>query len=457
MQHTTNASQSQAKIQINSQIDDFFKTFTIGTLLDRAGIRKRHGYRVSSLIKTIFTLPFIGKNFFRGIVINEDVGFGKDAAYDVLKCSRYNWRKLTLMVAVKLHSFFSRLTSEDRQSVLIIDDSTYDRSRSKVVELLSRVKDHSTGRYLTGFRMLTMCWSDGVSCLPVDFALLSSSNAKTRLQDIRKSVDKRSCGYRRRVEAMQKSTAHLDAMVKRALSAGIKAKYVLMDSWFAMPATIAKVASNLDVICMVKKTPKIHYSYGDKRMDLMSIYKAVKKRRGRAKIKARVLVELTDGRSAKIVFLRDSRRTDWLALLSTDVSLADEQIVQIYGKRWDIEMFFKMAKQHLKLAKEIHSRDYDALIAHTSIVFMRYMFLAYQNRNSTDDRTFGDMFYACCDEIKDISFIQALYRLLTLAMANIHKMGNACEKAVQTFFDKIIDAALECVNMSKSNFITVNT
>ena len=54
--------------------------------------------------------------------------------------------------------------------VLIIDDSSYDRSRSKLVELLCRVYDHSTGRYLKGFRMLTVCWSDGVSCLPLDFA-----------------------------------------------------------------------------------------------------------------------------------------------------------------------------------------------------------------------------------------------------------------------------------------------
>jgi hypothetical protein len=236
-------------------MDAFFKRFTVGTLLDRAGIRKRHGYHVCSLIKAIFTLPFIGKNFFRGIVINEDVNFGKDAAYQVLKCCRYNWRKLVLTLAVKLHGFFNRLTDDDRQSVLIIDDSAYDRSRSKLVELLCRVKDHATGRYLTGFRMLTMCWSDGVSCLPIDFALLSSSNAKSRLQNIHKSLDKRTCGYRRRIEAMEKSTAHLESMVKRALAAGIKAKYVLMDSWFGMPATIAKLSSHLDVICMANKPP----------------------------------------------------------------------------------------------------------------------------------------------------------------------------------------------------------
>jgi hypothetical protein len=85
----TNASQSQDKIHQNGQIDPFFNTFTIGTLMDRAGIRKRYGYHVCSLINAIFTLPFIGKNFFRGI-INKDADFGKNAVYQVLKCAGYN-------------------------------------------------------------------------------------------------------------------------------------------------------------------------------------------------------------------------------------------------------------------------------------------------------------------------------------------------------------------------------
>ena len=101
--------------------------------------------------------------------------------------------------------------------------------------------------------------------------------------------------------------------------------------------------------------------------------------------------------------------------MSTDLDLANEEIARIYGKRWDIEVFFKMAKQHLKLAKEIQCRDFDALIAHTTIVFMRYMFLAYQHRIETDQRTFGELFYACCDELTDISFVEALYRILNLA------------------------------------------
>ena len=76
--------------EVHSKIDNFFDRFRMGTPLHQCGIRKRHGHGVRPLIKTIFTLPFVGKNFFRGIVINEDLPFSKDAAYELLKCSTYN-------------------------------------------------------------------------------------------------------------------------------------------------------------------------------------------------------------------------------------------------------------------------------------------------------------------------------------------------------------------------------
>ncbi|MBW2559019.1 MAG: transposase [Deltaproteobacteria bacterium] len=398
-------------------------------------------------------MPFLGKNFFRSIVINDDLPFGKDAAYDLLKGSRSNWRRFLLTLGARLYRFFNRLTSDERESVLIIDDSTYDRSRSKKVELPSRVWDHTTGRFVRGFRMLTLCWSDGVSCLPLDFTLLSSNNSTKRFREATKVVDKRCCAYKRREEATIKSTAHLGEMAKRVLSAGIDASYVLMDSWFGMPAIIVSVSQHLPIICVVKKTPKILYGYGDRRCDLMTLYRCLKKRRGRAKILASIIVTLKDKHKAKVVFVRDRRKKDWLALLSTDIHLPDEDIVRIYGKRWDIEVFFKMAKQHLKLAKEIQCRDFDALIAHTTIVFMRYMFLAYRCRLETDHRTFGDLFYACCDELGDISFVEALYRILTLTADRLREMGAFCERTAQAFFDTLLETALSYVNLSKNKFI----
>jgi len=453
MDHTKAASQSQPPINVQSKIDDFFRRFKIATLMHRCGVRKHHGHSVRSLTEAIFTLPFVGKNFFRGIVLNNDLPFGKDAAYDLLKGGTFNWRRLLLTLGQRLFGVFNRLTSDDRVSVLIIDDSPYDRSRSKWVELLAKVWDHSTGRFLKGFRMLTICWSDGTSCLPMDFALLSSTDAKKRLCDGKKVLDKRCCAYRRRKEATQKATAHLEPMVKRILAMGVSAQYLLMDSWFTMPSIIVSLAQHIDVIGMVKKSPNIHYTFQGQALDVKAIYRRMKKRRGRAKILASANVTLKGTITAKLVFVRDKRKKDWLALLSTDTNLADDDIVRIYGKRWDIEVFFKMAKQHLKLAKEIQCRDFDALIAHTTIVFMRYMFLAYQCRMETDHRTFGDLFYACCEEVEDISFLQGLYRILTLAVDQLKQLGTFCEKTASAFFDATMNTALQCVGLSKSMLV----
>lgn len=78
---------------------------------------------------------------------------------------------------------------------------------------------------------------------------------------------------------------------------------------------------------------------------------------------------------ARIVFVRVRNIRSWLALLSTDVELADEEILQLYKRRWDIEVFFKISKSYLQLAKEFQRRSYDALVAHTTIVFARYIML----------------------------------------------------------------------------------
>jgi IS4 transposase len=112
---------------------------------------------------------------------------------------------------------------------------------------------------------------------------------------------------------------------------------------------------------------------------------------------------------ARIVFVKsEKQKSQWLALLSTDLSLSEEEIVTLYGKRWDIEVFFKMVKSVLKLTREFQVRSYDALVSHTSIVFIRYIMLAVVARRNTDPRTFGELFYACYDEIQDITLMEAL-------------------------------------------------
>ena len=54
--------------------------------------------------------------------------------------------------------------------------------------------------------------------------------------------------------------------------------------------------------------------------------------------------------NARIVFVEDRSSKSFLAVLSTDTMISDGYILRIYGKRWDIEVFFKMCKSYLALS-----------------------------------------------------------------------------------------------------------
>ncbi|MDL2321251.1 IS4 family transposase, partial [Desulfosarcina sp. OttesenSCG-928-B08] len=99
MKSTSIDSKVQAEFKVCGKTDNFFMRFKIPSLMHQRGIRKHHGHSVGTLALDIFKLPFIGMNFFRGIVQNADLSFGKDAACELLKGVTYNWRKLLLRLA----------------------------------------------------------------------------------------------------------------------------------------------------------------------------------------------------------------------------------------------------------------------------------------------------------------------------------------------------------------------
>lgn len=405
-----------------------------------------------TIFRTIFLLPFEGHNFFRGIVSNKQLGFEKDAAYEFLENPRYNWRGFFQQLVIKIVTVCDILTSKERERALIIDDSTYDRSRSKKVELLAKVHDHNTGKYLNGFKLLTLGWTDGVTFLPLDFVLRSSADAAKKICGVTKKLDKRSCGYKRRLEAMTKTTDLLEPMIKRVLALGLKADYILMDSWFCFASLVAKLAKHAAVICLVKDLTSNFYLYQNAHLRLGELYKRVRKRPGKARILASVIVDMNNGaQRVKIVFVRNRNGRGWLALLSTRIDLPDEEIVRIYGKRWDIEVFFKMAKHYLNLEKEVQLRDYDGLVGHNTVVFTRYTFLALEQRFHDDHKSLGSLFFACRSDMKDLSLLDALNRLLTAAPDRVRAAGEFAEDFIDKMLDAIMGAAIEIIKSAQAN------
>ena len=380
---------------------------------------------------------------FQKTIDNDQLGFRKDAAYDLLRNPKANWRRFLLLLSAMLCRAIGMLTSQERGKVLILDDSSYDRQHSRRVELLAKLYDHAENRFIKGFRMLTLGWNDGNTFFPLDFAMLSSANSKSRLQGITKKLDHRTTGYRRRCEAMEKMTDLLVPMVKRALAAGIEADYILTDSWFAFPSVIKDLCQHLPVICMLKDLPKVLFRYQDEDLRLSELYRRVKKRPGKAVIKASITVRCGNGLNLKIVFVKHRKKKGWLALATTDLNLADEEIIRLYGKRWGIEVFFKTVKHLLNLEREMQVRDYDAVIGHTTVVFCRFLFMSLEQRLMTDSRTAGELFFACCDEIRDLTLIESLQLAFTLLRDKVNGLCQTTGEAIMSLIDETFGAVMK--------------
>ena len=108
-------------------------------------------------------------------------------------------------------------------------------------------------------------------------------------------------------------------------------------------------------------------------------------------------------------------------------------------------MFFKIMKHHLNLEKEAQLRDYDGIIGHTTIAMARYIFLAVEQRCHDDPKTIGSLFFACSEEIKDLSLIEALQRLLALALDKVRSSGEFAEDVVFAMIDAIMGATVEFI------------
>lgn len=345
--------------------------------------------------------------------------FGKDTVYRFMKMIQINWIRFTTVLSSRIiKEAILLLNSEERANVLIIDDSMFERNRSKKVELLAKVYDHAKHAYKFGFQMLTLGWSDGSSFLPMNSVLLSSENRKIRINEA-SSMDKRTVGYKRHQLSMQKGTSVMLELLQHAKQAAIPAKYVLFDSWFSSPSSIHAVKEiGYDVIAMVKKTPKMFFCYNGEDMSLTSIYNKNKKRRGRSRYLLSVMVDVVkDGKviPAKVVYVRNrNKRKEYLCIISTNTELDENEIIRIYGKRRDIEVFFKVYKSYLHQSKECRSISYDAMTAHTAVIFTRYMMLSLESRESNDERSLGELFLYFSNEMSDITWIQAFQLLLQM-------------------------------------------
>ena len=119
--------------------------------------------------------------------------FSKNTVYRFLNNGKINWEKFTVMLSERIVNQFI----------------------------------HVSMKYVNGFRMLTLGWSDGNSFLPITHRLMSSRKDKNVIGTI-EEYDKRFLSYKRRSQSRQKATDVMIDMLTNAIKSGHHAKYVLL-------------------------------------------------------------------------------------------------------------------------------------------------------------------------------------------------------------------------------------
>jgi len=413
-------------LSLDSQIDNsifkccavFFNRFHMSRILRRCGLVKKFGALVNMVFLFVLGQAFEGKKLSTlNNHYDSKVPFGKDVVYRFLDRPDVNWEKIVLFTAEAVIPEIRKLTSDKRKVALVFDDTTQYRNRSKKVEMLARCYDHAENRYYKGHTLLTMGWTDGQTFIPVDYRVVSASNDKNLIEGSHIADDNRTIATKRHKDARRGKPALVLDMLRDAKGSEVCAHYVMFDSWYSSPASLLPILGmGYDVVARLKNNTT-RYLYNGEMLTLREIYGKNRKRRGMSKyllsVNAEVVHREYGGAPAKIVFVRNRhRRGEWIALISTDMSLNEEEIIALYGKRWDIEVFFKVCKSVLKLGKEYQCRSFDAISALVAIVFIRYMKLAVDNRENRDARSLGELFISCCKELEDISFSYAFDLIL---------------------------------------------
>jgi hypothetical protein len=396
-------------LNMESEVNKSMNELGIRTLLHQSGIHKEKGFSTVTLLFALIVLPVIKQSlsalwsgkFFENLLLAH-----KDTYYRFLNHPCFNWRKLALLLACREiartdHTAFN-------EKAIIADDSLLGKTGEKM-ELVSYHHDHTTNRSKLGYQMLQVGYHNGTRFYPLDLGFHTSKN---RPNDQLREMDKRTNGWKRRMETFEKKTDLLVRMIQRCWQNGISARFVLFDSWFASDKVISQILSiGYGVICRLKRS-KTRYTYTEQRMTLSELWHNVARHElrwvGSWQIRAALLdVELPLSGRVSLVFVRWSKKK-WHAFLCTEADMEIAEILDYYSRRWAIECYFRDCKQLLGLGKG-QSETFDAVVAWASIVMIRYLILLYILAKRQLTGPIGPLFQELARDHLELALIESLW------------------------------------------------
>jgi len=230
---------------------------------------------------------------------------------------------------------------ERKDAVMIVDDSIAEKPYTDENDIICWHYDRSKDRMVKGLNFMSALYHSAGASLPVGFELISKTEHYVDPKD----------GKEKRRSKIGKNELYQN-LLTQALRNQISFKYVLNDVWFASADNMMFVKHDLKkhFVMPLKSNRKVALSLADKRhgrfvsVDTLDLQEnAVQK----------IYLEGVDFLLllAKQVFENEDGSTGIQYLVTSDTTLARDDILSLYRKRWNIEPYHKSLKQNASLEK----------------------------------------------------------------------------------------------------------
>ncbi len=229
---------------------------------------------------------------------------------------------------------------QNENAVLVIDDSIVHKPHTDPSELIGWHYDHTTGTSVKGINFLTTLYCTNEVSLPVAFALVEKDQEFT---------DEKT-GQAKRRATVSKNT-HYQTMLKACVKNEMPFRYVLNDVWFAAADNMKLIKTELkkDFVMPLKSNRNIALSGQDKKDGRFQAAQTLPLEHGRAR---EVYLEQVPFPLllVKQVFTNKDGSQGLLYLVTSDMTLDGDRIMDLYQERWQVEVYHKSLKQNASLA-----------------------------------------------------------------------------------------------------------
>ena len=241
---------------------------------------------------------------------------------------------------------------------------------------------------------------------------------KERKAQHKNAVESGSSGQKRRKEADSSKIEQTLKMLSRAVKQGIIPDYFMADSWFFCFELLDKLSKIkkgvIKLIAMAKlNNQKFSLSKYKNELSAKQILSLNQRNASYSKkykskyIKIRASYK---GIKVNLFYIKMGKSKTWRLLVTTDLALNFNQLIELYQIRWSIEVFFKDAKQHLKLGSS-ESNNFDGQIADITISMLQYIMLIYFKRLNYQ-QSFGQIFKNISKELVAIDLLTEFLEIL---------------------------------------------